>query len=189
MKSIEEAKALTGFLDWATGEKGQALAEKLDYAPLSAGVQAKVKAALRTTTFKGRRSGLQIRRAGTTDMTSLPAGKVPLPDPRQPRGFGRASAETSCWPAHTCERHPIVIMLSVLVGVLLVAAWPSIKAYGFGFLTSSQWRANELELPVVGADGKVLIEDGEVVTQTLAPQFGALPATTALLSVRSAIRN
>ena len=69
----------------------------------------------------------------------------------------------------------IVIMLSVLVGVLLVAAWPSIKAYGFGFLTSSQWRANELELPVVGADGKVLIEDGEVVTQTLAPQFGALP--------------
>ena len=53
LKSIEEAKALTGFLDWATGEKGQALAEKLDYAPLSAGVQAKVKAALRTTTFKG----------------------------------------------------------------------------------------------------------------------------------------
>jgi len=53
LKSIDEAKALTGFLDWATGEKGQELAEKLDYAPLSAGVQAKVKAALRSTTFKG----------------------------------------------------------------------------------------------------------------------------------------
>jgi phosphate transport system permease protein len=69
----------------------------------------------------------------------------------------------------------IVIMLAVLVGVLLVAAWPSITTYGVGFLTSSQWRANELEIPVLGADGKVLIEDGEVVTQTLAPQFGALP--------------
>jgi len=54
LKSIEEAKALTGFLDWATGDKGQAIAEKLDYAPLSAGVQAKVKSALRTTTFGGK---------------------------------------------------------------------------------------------------------------------------------------
>lgn len=53
LKSIEEARALTGFLDWATSEKGQAMAESLDYAPLSSGVQAKVKAALRSTTFKG----------------------------------------------------------------------------------------------------------------------------------------
>lgn len=69
----------------------------------------------------------------------------------------------------------ILAMLVTLVGVLVVAAWPSIKAYGLHFLVSTEWRANELEVPVLGPDGKILIEDGETVTRTVPPAFGALP--------------
>src|SRR5690349_5965704 len=58
----------------------------------------------------------------------------------------------------------IVLMLGALVTVLAVAAAPSVRQFGAGFLVSSDWRPNELERPKRDADGKVVIEDGEVVT-------------------------
>ncbi|MFN0011907.1 MAG: phosphate ABC transporter permease subunit PstC [Phycisphaerales bacterium] len=69
----------------------------------------------------------------------------------------------------------ILLMLVALVGVLIVQAWPSIRHFGPAFLVSSEWRANELERPLLNAAGEVVMRDGEVVTETLAPTFGALP--------------
>jgi phosphate transport system permease protein len=70
----------------------------------------------------------------------------------------------------------VLLMLASLVGVLVFAAVPSMKTFGAHFLTSQQWRPNELERPMLDAHGKpVLDSDGEVVTQTIPPAFGALP--------------
>lgn len=69
----------------------------------------------------------------------------------------------------------IVLMLGALVTVLAVAAAPSVRQFGAEFLVRGEWRPNELEVPLRGPDGKVVIEDGEVVTQTVPPAFGALP--------------
>lgn len=69
----------------------------------------------------------------------------------------------------------IVLLLAALIGVLAYSAWPSIREFGVGFVTGSEWRANALERPVLGPDGKVLIEDGEVVVTELPPVFGSLP--------------
>lgn len=69
----------------------------------------------------------------------------------------------------------ILGMLAALTVVLFVAAIPSFREFGPGFLVRSEWRANELDSPKLGPDGKVVIQDGEVVTETLPPEFGALP--------------
>ncbi len=69
----------------------------------------------------------------------------------------------------------IILMLASLIVVLAKAAMPSMKAFGWSFITASEWRANELQRPAKGPDGKVLIEDGEIVMETLTPEFGALP--------------
>ena len=69
----------------------------------------------------------------------------------------------------------LLVMLASLIIVLLPAAVPSFKTFGWSFLVSSDWRPNEIERPKRGADGKVLLEDGQVVMETLPPQFGALP--------------
>jgi len=69
----------------------------------------------------------------------------------------------------------VLLMLASLVAVLTYAAIPAMREFGLGFVTSTDWRPNELEQPKLGPDGKVLIEDGEVVLETLAPSFGALP--------------
>ncbi len=69
----------------------------------------------------------------------------------------------------------IVVMLVSLIAVLFRAAWPAIREFGPGFLVKSQWRVNEIERPLRDAAGKVILRDGEVVTETLAPVFGALP--------------
>jgi phosphate transport system permease protein len=69
----------------------------------------------------------------------------------------------------------IVLMLGALITVLTVSAAPSIRQFGAKFLVSSEWRPNELERPKRGPDGKVVIEDGEVVMETIPPDFGALP--------------
>jgi phosphate transport system permease protein len=66
-------------------------------------------------------------------------------------------------------------MLAALLIVLTVAAMPSIRTFGFSFIVTRDWRPNELEVPKKGPDGKVIIEDGEVVTETIPPSFGALP--------------
>src|SRR5438445_11472629 len=69
----------------------------------------------------------------------------------------------------------VLLMLAALLVVLTVAAIPSIRTFGFSFITSREWRPNEIEQPKRDALGKVVIEDGEVVTETIPPAFGALP--------------
>ncbi len=66
-------------------------------------------------------------------------------------------------------------MLGTLVVVLATAAMPSIRTFGAGFLVSSEWRPNEIERPKHGPDGKIVLEDGETVMETIPPAFGALP--------------
>jgi phosphate transport system permease protein len=70
----------------------------------------------------------------------------------------------------------ILLMLGALLSVLFYSALPSIREFGFSFLASSDWRPNERELPKRGLDGKIVIQDGETVTETIPPAFGALPA-------------
>jgi phosphate transport system permease protein len=68
----------------------------------------------------------------------------------------------------------ILLMLGGLIAVLTHAAMPSIKTYGWSFITSSQWRPNEIERPVRDANGKLKLDaDGERVMETLPPTFGA----------------
>jgi phosphate transport system permease protein len=67
----------------------------------------------------------------------------------------------------------ILAMIGVLVGVLCWSSIPSIKAFGLSFLYSTEWRPNEREVPKRGPDGKVIIEDGETVMETLPASFGA----------------
>jgi len=69
----------------------------------------------------------------------------------------------------------IIGLLTALLIILFIAARPAIKEFGFGFLVSTDWSANELEEPVLDSQGHVTFEDGEMVTRTLPPTFGALP--------------
>jgi phosphate transport system permease protein len=69
----------------------------------------------------------------------------------------------------------ILGMLASLLVVMVPAARMSFKEFGWSFLIRSDWRPNEIERPKRGPDGKVLMEDGQVVMETLPPQFGALP--------------
>src|SRR5436305_11326824 len=69
----------------------------------------------------------------------------------------------------------VVAMLAALVTVLTISAVPSLRTFGASFLVSSEWRPNELERPKLDAAGKVVIEEGEVVTEKVPPAFGALP--------------
>lgn len=79
----------------------------------------------------------------------------------------------------------LIVLLAGLLVVLIRAAWPSITANGIGFLTGTEWRPNEIPRPKLGPDGGVLIEDGEVVMEMLAPSFAALPVVygTAVTSI------
>lgn len=79
----------------------------------------------------------------------------------------------------------IVLMLAMLLGVLTKASLPAVKTFGLSFFTSSEWRPNELEIPKKDANGKIVMEDGEVVMETIPPAFGALPVIygTAVSSV------
>jgi len=55
LKDPNKAKALVGFLNWATSKDGgQSMASSMDYAPLSPGVQKKVKAALDSLMWQGK---------------------------------------------------------------------------------------------------------------------------------------
>ena len=69
----------------------------------------------------------------------------------------------------------VILMLTSLVSVLAYASIPAMRTFGLGFLTSTDWRPNELEQPKRGPDGNVLFEDGEVVLETIPASFGALP--------------
>ena len=80
----------------------------------------------------------------------------------------------------------VMLMLAALVAVLAHASLPAIKTFGAGFLVSSEWRPNPLEVPKKDATGNVVIdEDGNMAMQTIPPAFGALPVIfgTAVSSV------
>jgi phosphate transport system permease protein len=86
----------------------------------------------------------------------------------------------------------ILLMLVLPVTVLLIQAWPAIHRFGAEFLVSSEWRANELEIPVRDAAGKIVQEGGENLITTLPPSFGALPvlygtAVSSLLALLFAV--
>ena len=69
-----------------------------------------------------------------------------------------------------------MLMLAALVAVLALASLPSIRTFGATFLVSSDWRPNPLEVPKLDKAGNAIIdEDGNTVTQTIPPAFGALP--------------
>jgi phosphate transport system permease protein len=86
----------------------------------------------------------------------------------------------------------VLLMLASLVGVLAFAAVPSIKAFGFKFLVSSEWRPEHQE-PKIDANGNAILDDdGETVMQTVPGVFGALPviygtAVSSLISLLIAV--
>ena len=70
----------------------------------------------------------------------------------------------------------VLVLLALLLFVLTRAALPSIRATGWSFLTSSEWRANELNQPKRDADGSLVTDEaGDTVMETIPPTFGALP--------------
>lgn len=87
----------------------------------------------------------------------------------------------------------IFVLLAALVSVLVYAAIPSFKTFGLAFLVHSEWRPNELERFKRDAQGRVEKDsDGEPITETIPPAFGALPviygtAVTSAISLAFAI--
>jgi ABC-type phosphate transport system permease subunit len=84
----------------------------------------------------------------------------------------------------------VMLMLGALVLVVFVAAVPSMKTFGFSFLTSSEWRPNSLPGgPKHDAQGNTFIDPdtGETAMEPdKPPAFGALPVIYGT-SVSSAI--
>ena len=76
-------------------------------------------------------------------------------------------------------------MVVGLIFVLAVAAMPSITTFGPGFLVSSDWRPNPLEVPDIGPDGICEDRGRRNRHQPVPPSFGALPVIygTAVSSV------
>jgi phosphate transport system permease protein len=69
----------------------------------------------------------------------------------------------------------VLVMLVSLVAVLLHASWPAWKAFGSEFVTSREWRPNELEVPKRDDSGKIVYDaDNEMVLTTMPARFGAL---------------
>ncbi|MBY0263337.1 MAG: phosphate ABC transporter permease subunit PstC [Phycisphaerales bacterium] len=100
-----------------------------------------------------------------------PVDRDPAPHPAPGRGIGDA---VLLWSARA-SGVLILLMLAALLFVLVRASLPAMQKFGAGFLVSTEWRPNEREVPKLGPDGKVVIEDGETVMQTLPAEFGAAP--------------
>lgn len=70
----------------------------------------------------------------------------------------------------------ILVLMGALIVVLAYSAAPSFRTFGVKFLAHSEWRPNELTRFQRNAAGKIVHdEDGEPVTITVPPAFGALP--------------
>ncbi len=74
----------------------------------------------------------------------------------------------------TAAIYTLVLLVGIVV-VLIGPAMPSIQAFGLEFLTNDEWRPNTLEVQVRDAQGRIVFEDGEPLTETIPPEFGALP--------------
>lgn len=91
------------------------------------------------------------------------------------RAGGRFGADTVLSLLTAGAAFVVMLMLAALVAVLAHASLPAMHEFGWKFLVTSEWRPNALEVPKTDANGNVIIEDGETVTQTISPSFGALP--------------
>jgi phosphate transport system permease protein len=107
---------------------------------------------------------------------------TPPSPPQQPgdlwqaRRSGESRADRAMRAATASAAVIILLMLGALVVVLFFSALPAIKQFGWGFFTGDEWRPNELERAIRGADGRILVdEDGASVTETIPPVFGAGP--------------
>lgn len=68
----------------------------------------------------------------------------------------------------------VLLMLLALCWVLIDASMLSIKTFGFDFLWTTEWRANELEVPRKDSAGKIQFDaDGEMIVDVKPPVFGA----------------
>ncbi|MBS0191756.1 MAG: phosphate ABC transporter permease subunit PstC [Phycisphaerales bacterium] len=126
-------------------------------------------------------SGALPPEASRPDLTAHPAGVA----------RARAGDFMLRW---ACRLSGLVIaaMLAALILVLANSALPAIRKFGAGFITSSEWRVNEIERPLRGPDGKVVMGEDGVVMEILPPAFGALPviygtAATSLIALVVAV--
>ena len=131
-----------------------------------------------------------------------PSGKVDVRDPGRPATEVKRSSLVTRRRRLTADAimaglaHVgavgILLMLAALLGVLIVAAWPSIERFGARFLITGDWRPNELSVPLKDSLGHVVMQDGEVVMRTIPQSFGALPviygtAVSSLLALLFAV--
>jgi len=104
-----------------------------------------------------------------------PSASTQMLPVRPPRARRRSSADLILGVLARFGAIGILVLLSALVVVLTMSALPSIREFGVDFLVTSEWRANELEVPVRDEAGEIVYEDGEMLTDTVPARFGALP--------------
>ncbi len=117
------------------------------------------------------------------------------PDPQAVKPVRRHWGEPAMRIAATGSAIVILLMLAALVVVLFIAAVPSIKHFGSGFLLSSAWRANPLPVLKLDAHGRPILDERtgmKVVDHNEPPRFGALAslsgtAQTSLIALLLAV--
>jgi len=118
-------------------------------------------------------------------MTNQPAQEQPSPDSDQaadtsvalrhrPSVFSKL-VDQSLLTVCRFSACVVLLMLGALLFVLVKSSWPAIQQFGGSFIIGTTWRPNPLEQPARDAAGKIIFEDGEMVTKTVPPEFGALP--------------
>jgi phosphate transport system permease protein len=123
-----------------------------------------------------------------------PPEDFPQTPPFLGRGTGRGllHADAVLAGLTTGSAAVVLLMMGALVCVLFFAAIPSMKLFGFKFLTGTAWRPNEREVVARNAAGKMIDEQGNVTTDAdeaakikIPAEFGALPVIwgTAVSSV------
>jgi phosphate transport system permease protein len=107
--------------------------------------------------------------------TAPPPGPASAPSPAPRRRRRRTPGDVALSLASRSSALLIILMIGALIFILARSAMPSIREYGLKFITTTEWRANDLEVPKRGPDGKIVFEDGEAVMETKPAVFGALP--------------
>jgi phosphate transport system permease protein len=98
-------------------------------------------------------------------------------DPRAITQNRRAYGEPIMRGAATGSAIIILLMLAALLVVLFIAAGPSVRRFGVGFLTTSAWRPNPLPVLKMDARGRPIRDRRtgmKVVDHYDPPRFGAL---------------
>lgn len=111
---------------------------------------------------------------GVADTPAQPEGEAVAVSPLRLRASRGSISDVMLGVGVRSSALIILLMLGSLLAIILVQAWPSVRASGLSFVTSSEWRANELERPVLDAGGEIIIEDGEAKMEVIPPSFGAL---------------